>query len=265
MVRSLGVIELIIASTLASSFSSKPDVSHALHLLRNPRDHLQNRFQRPHLSDLLELVPEILQRKRIFPDLLLELPGLLLIKGSLCLFDQGKNIAHPQNPRGHPVRMKDLQGIEFFSHPDELDGLLRHRPDRKGGPSSCVPIHLGQDDAVDAQSLVEVLGDIDGILPGHGIGHQDHLFGLEVGLDLSKLQHQRLIDVEPSGRIDQDQVIASLEGRLPPLQADVQGGLGGFRPIEIDPQVLSQFLELVDGCRPIDVCRNEVRALLSSP
>jgi hypothetical protein len=55
--------------------------------------------------------------------------------------------------------MEDFQGIQFFSHADKFDRFLCDRLDRKGCASSGIAIHFGEDDPVDSQPLVEVLGD----------------------------------------------------------------------------------------------------------
>jgi len=44
------------------------------------------------------------------------------------------------------------------------------------------PIHFREDDPINTQPFVEALGNIDRILPGHGIGHQEHLAGLSFPL-----------------------------------------------------------------------------------
>ena len=40
--------------------------------------------------------------------------------------DPGQHISHAKNARSHPFGMKQLEGIELFSHPNELDRFVRH-------------------------------------------------------------------------------------------------------------------------------------------
>jgi hypothetical protein len=75
-----------------------------------PGDHPHDLLQAAHLAHLFDLVEKILQGEAVLADLLGQIIGLFLVDGRFGLFDQGQDIAHPQNPRGHPVGMKNLQG-----------------------------------------------------------------------------------------------------------------------------------------------------------
>ena len=61
---------------------------------------------------------------------------------------------------------------ELLARAAELDGLARHRADGQRRAAAGVAVQLGQDHAVDVQLLVKGLGDVDRVLTGHGVNHQ---------------------------------------------------------------------------------------------
>ena len=130
--------------------------------------------------------------------------------------------------------MEGLQGIQLFSHSDKFNGFLYNGFNGKSSSPPCIPIHFGQNDSINAQAVIEILSNIDGILSGHGIRYQEHLFGLDLASDLPEFQHERLIDMKPSGGIDEHQIITSLQGQIPRLQADINWRLGRCGTIKIN-------------------------------
>ena len=226
-------------------------------------NHPKDRFQRPHLPNLLDLIPKIHQRKRILPDLTLQFLRLLGIEGDLGFLDQGEDIPHSKDSRGHPIRIESFQGIQFFAHADEFDGPLGHCFDRECRSSSRIPIHFSQNHSINTQSLIEILGDSDSVLAGHGIGHQEHLFRLKVVFDLAEFQHQGLINMKPSRRINEHQIVTSLKGYLSSLHTDLQRCLGSFGTVRVDFQFLTQLLQLIDGRWTVDVRGDKVGPFLS--
>src|SRR5215210_2392632 len=57
-------------------------------------DHPQQRGERPHLADPLELVQEVLERELVLAELPLERRGLVLVHGLLGLLDEREDVAH---------------------------------------------------------------------------------------------------------------------------------------------------------------------------
>ena len=86
--RSSGVMERMMASVWAMAFSS---ICAPWSLLpRLPGIIPASWLQVAHIPDLLELVEIVRQGKAVFPQLFLQLFGLLFVIGLLCLFDEGR-------------------------------------------------------------------------------------------------------------------------------------------------------------------------------
>ena len=103
-----------------------------------------------------------------------------------------------------------FEGVELFADTDELQRLSGDVADRQRRAAARIAIHLGEDDAGDAEPLVELVGALDGVLPGHGVGHEEDLDGIELFLELLQFHHQVVVDVETSGGVDQQYVAAAV-------------------------------------------------------
>src|SRR5688572_22705562 len=64
---------------------------------REARDHPQQRRERAHRADPLELVEEVLERELVLAELLLERRGLVLVDGLLGLLDEREDVAHAED------------------------------------------------------------------------------------------------------------------------------------------------------------------------
>ena len=125
----------------------------------------------------------------------------------------------------------------------------------RASPSSLVSMH-----AVDAQRLIKGGGGVHRILTGHGIHHQQDLCGLHRRLDGLQLVHQGLIDVQPSGGIQKDHVVAVLPGVLDGLLGDVyRVRLTHFE--HRDVQLFAHHLQLVDGGGTVHIAGDQQRPL----
>ena len=93
--------------------------------------------------------------------------------------------------------------------PMNLIGLpVTARIDKRGA-AARIAIDAGQHDAGDADALGEALGDIDRVLAGHGVGDEQALGRLHRVAHRRDLEHQRLVDMEPAGGVEDDHVVAS--------------------------------------------------------
>jgi len=95
--------------------------------------------------------------------------------------------------------------------------------DGKSRAAARVAIHFGKDDAGDAEALVEFAGRLNGILPGHGVGHEEYLDWVELLFELLQLAHEVFVDVQASGGIDKDHVAAGLEAFAPGAARQFEG------------------------------------------
>src|ERR671919_779309 len=104
-----------------------------LHVRRHlgpARQHAEEVLQRAELPYFAQLGQEVLQREPVLGHPLGGFAGLLLVHGLLGLLHEGKDVPHPQDPRGHPIRMERLQVPRLLSYAGEVDrpsSHLRHR------------------------------------------------------------------------------------------------------------------------------------------
>ncbi len=134
--------------------------------------------------------------------------GLLLVEHRLRLLDEGEDVPHAQDPAGHPLGVERLEIVETLADAGELDRGTGHLPHRDGGPATGVAVELGEHDAADPDLALEALGDVDRILAGHGVDHEQHLVGIGRLSHRRQLLHQRLVDLETTCGVDDDHVVA---------------------------------------------------------
>ena len=132
-------------------------------------DHPQQRGQRPHLADLLELLEEVLERELVLAQLALELLGLVVLELPLGLLDERQDVAHPEDPLRHAVGVEALELVELLARRREQDRLAGDGLDAQRGAAAGVAVELGHHDAVELHRLGELLGDVDGVLAGHRV------------------------------------------------------------------------------------------------
>ena len=101
-----------------------------------------------------------------------------------------------------------LERVDLLAGADELDRHAGHGADRERRAAAGIAIHLGQDQAGDAEPVVERLGDADRFLAGHGVGHEQDLGRIDLVLDVDELLHHRLVDLQAAGGVDDDRVVA---------------------------------------------------------
>src|SRR5277367_4469319 len=170
------------------------------------RQHPHQRFQRPHLPYLLQLVAKIFQSEIVLAQLAFQLARLLQIHRLLDALNQPQHVAHAQNARHHAIRQKRFQRIVLFAHAHELHRRARHLPNRKRRPAACVAIHFRQDDAGNSQPLVKFSRRPHRVLPDHRVGHKQQLRRIQLALQLRKFFHQFIIYMQPPRRIHQHHV-----------------------------------------------------------
>ena len=103
---------------------------------------------------------------------------------------------------------------------------------RERGAAAGVAVELGEDHAVELRDLGELLGDVDGVLAGHGVDDEQHDVRLDALLDVRELLHERLVDVQAAGGVDDQDVLAVALGLVERPAGDVDGVLVG--PLLVD-------------------------------
>jgi hypothetical protein len=81
----------------------------------------------------------------------------------------------PRMRDGDTVGMERLQRVELLADADQLDRAAGDGPHRQRRTAAGVAVDAGQHDAGDGKTLVERLGDVHGVLAGHGVGDEQRL------------------------------------------------------------------------------------------
>ena len=153
--------------------------------------------------------------------------------------------------------MEHIQSVDLLAGRNELDRFSYYCLDGKGGTATGITIHLRQDHAIEIKSLIERLGSLDGILTGHGIHHEENFGRIHRPLDGSDLIHHLLIHGQTAGSInDYDRKTLSL-GLCYSILRNLYRILDTILSINRDTGLLAHDLQLVDGCRTIDVARGQ--------
>ena len=103
--------------------------------------------------------------------------------------------------------MEVLEVVELLTGTGKFDGLAGNGPCGKCGTSAGVTVQLGEDDAVDADLIVERGCHVDGVLTGHGVDDQQDLVRVDGRLDVLQFLHELFVYVETTGGVDKDVVI----------------------------------------------------------
>ena len=138
--------------------------------------------------------------------------GLLRVEGLLGLLDEGEQVAHAEDARGHPVGVEDVEVGELLAvgrEQDRLAGDLAHAQRRT---TAGVAVELGEHDAGEADAVAERLGGGHRVLADHGVDHEQGLVGPHGVADVGGLPHQLGVDAEPARGVDDDDVVVLLAG-----------------------------------------------------
>src|SRR5699024_6371314 len=127
---------------------------------------------------------------------------------------------------------------------------------RNGRAAAGVAIELGEDDARDVERFVEGLGDVHGVLAGHGVHGQQNFVGLDRGLDVDELLHHGFVDVQPPGGVDDDHVVAVALGQGNGLLGGLYGVFGAALKHR-QAELFAHHLQLFDGGGAVDVAGGE--------
>ena len=120
-----------------------------------------------------------------------------------------------------------------------------------------VAVELGEHDAVELGDLGELLGDVHCVLAGHGVDHQQHRVRPHPLLDPGQLLHQRLVDVQAAGGVDDQHVLAVARGLVERPAGDVDRIAVGALLVDRGTGLRADLDELLDRRRPVDVARRD--------
>jgi hypothetical protein len=219
-------------------------------------------FHAAHLHHLLELALEVVHVELTLLEALHHAFGLFGLQRFLRLFDQRHDVAHAEDAAGDAGRLEGLQRVDLFAEADEADRLAGDRAHRQRRTAAPVAIHPGQDDAGDADALVEILRRVHRVLTGQAVDDQKRLTrvgDVANGLDLG---HQLLVDGKTPGGVEHVDVVAA-EARLR-LGAfgDGDGVLALDDGQRVDADLLAEDGELFHGRGAVHVERGHQDALV---
>ena len=96
-----------------------------------------------------------------------------------------------------------------------------------------------------------MLGDAHRLLAGHGVDHEKDVVGLHRLPHPAQFVHQRLVDREAAGGVEDDHVLAQPGGFVAGVAGD-EDGVGRFA-VDRHADLFAEHLELVDGGGPLEV------------
>ena len=181
------------------------------------------------------------------------------IHGFGGLLDEADDVAHAKNPRRHAFGMKRLELVQLFTRAAELDGLAGHGLQTQRRAAARVAVELGQNGAGDLQRLVEMRGHVDGFLAGGGVEHEQDFLRLHEVAQPDEFLHQRLVNLQPAGGIENQNVAAVGLGKI-------EGFAGNFQNIRFaafdedgNLNLFAERFQLVHRRRAVNVRRHEQR------
>ncbi len=149
----------------------------------------------------------------------------------------------------------------FSPVPGELDRPLGHRAHRQRRAAARVAVHPRQDHAGQRDFGTERLRDVDRVLTGQAVDHQQDLVGRAGFRHRLHLGHQRGVDVEPPGGVEEEDVEALQLRRRPRPPRDIDRRLAGDDRQGGDARLLAQHAQLLLRRGPRDVERRHQHLL----
>ena len=104
-----------------------------------------------------------------------------------------------------------------------------------------------------AAHLGELLGDVDRVLTGHRIDHEQDVMRVDGLLDVGQLGHELGVDVQAAAGVHDEDVLALRAGALGGPLGDVHGVAVGPLLIDVHAGLLADLDQLVHRGGPVDV------------
>ena len=170
--------------------------------------------------------------------------------------------------------MEDVEVLQLLPGGGEQDGHSGDLAHRQRRAAAGIAVQLGQHHAGEAHAGAERLGGGDGVLAGHRIEDEQRLVGLHGVADRGRLRHQHIVDTQPAGGVDDDDVEVLGLGlgqsgrghrhRVTRAGALGHGGVGGgsgMRREHAHAGALADDLELGDRTRALQVTGHQQRGV----
>ena len=138
--------------------------------------------------------------------------ALLDVVGRLGLLDEREHVTHAEDAARHAVGVERLEVLELLTGTGEEDRLADHFLHRQRGTTARVTVDLGEDDAVEADRVLERLRDVHGFLTGHRVDDEQRVVRLHRVTDAAQLVHQIGVDLQTTRGVDDHDVAAEARG-----------------------------------------------------
>ena len=159
------------------------------------------------------------------------------------------------------LRVEGLERVDRLADAGELDRLAGDRAHRQRRAAAGIAVHPGQDHAGQVDLAGEALGDVDRVLAGQAVDDEQDLGRVGGGGDRLHLGHQRLVDVEAAGGVEQQHVVALQLRRLERAPGDLDRLLAGDDRQRVDVGLAAEHRQLLLRGRAGDVERRHQHLL----
>ncbi|MCY1173700.1 hypothetical protein D9M73_138680 [compost metagenome] len=224
-------------------------------------DHARQRADAAHTLHLRKLRAQIVHVEQALGELGRHLLGIFDLDRLGRALDQADHVAHAEDAPSDALRIKRLQRIELFAHARELDRLAGDGAHRQCRTAARIAVHTSQHDTGQRDLIGEILGDVDRVLTGQRIDHQQDLGRLGHLGDRAHFVHQRLIDVQATGGIEHQDIIALQLRRLQCAPCDIDRLLPGDDRQGRNLGLRAEHRQLLLRIRAVDVERRHQHLL----
>ena len=185
------------------------EVVQGLTHLPHPGHHAQELLHGAHLADLAQLPQEVVKGEGSLGELGGGVLGLLAVHGPLGLLDEGEQVTHVQDARGHTVGVEALEVGQALTGGGEQNRGAGHAAHGQGRAAAGVAVELGEDHAGEADAVAEGDRGVDGVLTDHGVQDEEDLVGGDRIADADRLVHHLGVHTQAAGGVHDDDVVTA--------------------------------------------------------
>jgi hypothetical protein len=216
-------------------------VLHAFHA----REHVGERAETAHALHLTDLGPEIVEVELALGHLGRELFGVLDLDRLRRLLDQADDVAHAEDSPGDPFRVEGFERVQPLADAGELDRLAGDRPHGQRRAAARIAVEAREDDAAKIDLAGKALGDVDRVLAGETVNHEQGFGRVRRLCHGLHLGHQRIVDVEAARGVEKHYVIGLQLRRLDRAFGNLHRLLAGDDRQRVDTRLPSEHRQLL--------------------
>src|SRR5207249_8977803 len=112
-------------------------------------------------------------------------------------------------------------------------------------------------ESTETQLIVELLRAFDSILAEHGVGDKKNFVRVNRFFELAQFLHQRFVDMEPSGSIDDHHVMCTIASLSNGVLAELKRRVVRLTFPQPHGDISRYHLQLLARCRPVHVNRDQ--------